>query len=169
MRDYVSPSIRLSAHRAFVWCMHRPVMTIKQTPLYRSITFKAEFGTTGKVGQLISFSTRLNWLERQGWHETVISYTQFHTHSLTHGTFFQVQITTFLMSHLVTLCSFARTDHSAHLLHSASLVHFPMLALLTRSIHGLAHSLRSLPLHHELLFTLKTWLTGLNYRVCCLY
>ena len=57
-----------------------------------------------------------------------------------------------------SLRSFARTAHSAHSLRSA------MLASLARSVHGLAHSLRSLPRGtvdiHESVFTLKTRFTG---------
>ena len=46
-----------------------------------------------------------------------------------------------------SLRSFARTAHSAHSLRSAPLRYacFAMLASLARSVHGLAHSLRSLP------------------------
>ena len=51
------------------------------------------------------------------------------------------------------------------LTRSAAL-HFPTLALLPRSVHGLAHSLRSLP-HgtvdiHKYVFALKTRLAGMN-------
>ena len=53
---------------------------------------------------------------------------------------------------------FARTAHSAHSLRSAT------LASLARSVHGLAHSLRSLPRGtveiHESVFTLKSCFTG---------
>ena len=40
-----------------------------------------------------------------------------------------------------SLCLFTRTNHSAHSLPE---LHFATLALLARSIHGLAYSLRSL-------------------------
>ena len=57
-----------------------------------------------------------------------------------------------------SLRSFARTTHSAHSLRSTP------LALLARSIHGLAHSLRSLPRGtveiHEYVFMLKSRFTG---------
>ena len=55
---------------------------------------------------------------------------------------------------------FTRTAHSTHSLCSTPLRYacFTLLALLARSIHGLAHSLRSLPRGtveiHEYVFTL---------------
>merc|ERR1711951_255680 len=57
-----------------------------------------------------------------------------------------------------SLRSFSRTGHYAHSVRSAT------LASLAHSVHGLAHSLRSLP-HgtveiHEYVFTLKTRFTG---------
>ena len=70
-----------------------------------------------------------------------------------------------------SLHSFASTAHSAHSLHSAPLhyPHFATLASLARSVHGLAHSLRSLPRGmveiHESVFTLKTHSMGMNVKV----
>jgi len=67
-----------------------------------------------------------------------------------------------------SLRSFARTAHSAHSLRSAPLryARFATLASLARSVHGLAHSLRSLPrgtvVIHEYVFTLKSCFTGTN-------
>ena len=65
-----------------------------------------------------------------------------------------------------SLRSFARTAHSAHSLRSAPLryARFATLASLARSVHGLAHSLRSLPrgtvVIHESVFTLKLFFSG---------
>ena len=65
-----------------------------------------------------------------------------------------------------SLRSFARTAHSAHSLRSAPLryARFATLASLARSIHGLAHSLRSLPRGtveiHESVFMLKSRFMG---------
>ena len=61
-----------------------------------------------------------------------------------------------------SLRSFARTTYSAHLLHS----NLPCYACFAHSVHGLAHSLRTLLRGtveiHENVFKLKTRLTGIN-------
>ena len=67
-----------------------------------------------------------------------------------------------------SLRSFARTAHSAHSLRSALLryAHLATLTSLARSVHGLAHSLRSLPRGTveilKYVFTLLLRLTGTN-------
>merc|ERR1712168_399534 len=98
-----------------------------------------------------------------GYGTVLYCFLSFHRYLFSMGLLLVVTIA-FLTGHSVT--RYVRSLAPLTPLTRSAALRFATLASLARSIHGLAHSLRSLPrgtvVIHESVFTLKTRYTGTN-------